>query len=74
MKMNIDPIRPGDRVLCAVSGGADSMYLLCRMLELKEKHGFEVCCAHFDHGMRGEESGRDAAFVAAFCADAASPA
>ena len=73
MKMNIDPIRPGERVLCAVSGGADSMYLLCRMLELKEKHGFEVCCAHFDHGMRGEESGRDAAFVAAFCASRGVP-
>ena len=73
MKMNIEPIRPGDRVLCAVSGGADSMYLLCRMLELKEKHGFEVCCAHFDHGMRGEESGRDAAFVAAFCASRGVP-
>ena len=39
MKMNIDPIRPGDRVLCAVSGGADSMYLLCRMLELAPQRG-----------------------------------
>ena len=64
MTMNTDPIRSGDRVLCAVSGGADSMYLLCRMLEA----GFPVVCAHFDHGMRGEESARDAAFVAAFCA------
>ena len=68
MKMNIDCIRPGDRVLCAVSGGADSMYLLCRMLELAPAGGFSVVCAHFDHGMRGEESARDAAFVAAFCA------
>ena len=66
--MNIESVRPGDRVLCAVSGGADSMYLLCRMLQLAPERGFEVCCAHFDHGMRGEESARDADFVAAFCA------
>ena len=69
MTMHIDPVRPGDRVLCAVSGGADSMYLLCRMLQLAPERGFEVCCAHFDHGMRGEESARDADFVAAFCAE-----
>ena len=69
MKMHIDPIRPGARVLCAVSGGADSMYLLCRMLELAETRGFTVLCAHFDHGLRGTESARDAAFVASFCAE-----
>ena len=71
--MNIDPVRPGDRVLCAVSGGADSMYLLCRMLELAGERGFEVHCAHFGHGMRGAESARDAAFVAAFCAERSVP-
>lgn len=73
MKMNIDPIRPGDRVLCAVSGGADSMYLLCRMLELAPQRGFEVRCAHFDHGLRGIESERDAAFVQSFCAERGIP-
>ena len=29
--MTIDAIMPGVRVLCAVSGGVDSMYLLHRM-------------------------------------------
>ena len=32
--MTIDAIMPGVRVLCAVSGGVDSMYLLHRMTEL----------------------------------------
>ena len=32
--MTIDAIAPGARVLCAVSGGVDSMYLLHRMTEL----------------------------------------
>ena len=73
MTMLIDPVRPGDRVLCAVSGGADSMVLLCRMLQLAPERGFAVLCAHFDHGMRGEASWRDAAFVEAFCAERGVP-
>ena len=32
--MSIDAITPGARVLCAVSGGVDSIYLLHRMTEL----------------------------------------
>lgn len=67
MRMNIDPIRPGDRVLCAVSGGADSMYLLCRMLELAEERQISVLCAHFNHKQRGAESDRDEQFVLDFC-------
>lgn len=66
--MNIDRIAAGDRVLCAVSGGADSMYLLCRMLELGRAHGFAVACAHYNHRLRGAESDRDEQFVRTFCA------
>lgn len=66
--MNIDRIAAGDRVLCAVSGGADSMYLLCRMLELGRARGFAVACAHYNHRLRGAESDRDEQFVRAFCA------
>ena len=50
-------------VLCAVSGGADSMYLLARLREL----GCRVAAATYDHGLRGERSRRDAEFVAAYC-------
>lgn len=71
--MNIDRIAAGDRVLCAVSGGADSMYLLCRMLELGRAHGFTVACAHYNHRLRGTESDRDEQFVRAFCAEHAVP-
>lgn len=65
--MNIDPIQSGDRVLCAVSGGADSMYLLNRMLELAGKRKITVLCAHFNHKQRGAESDRDEQFVLDFC-------
>ena len=67
MTMTIDAIAPGEHVLCAVSGGVDSMYLLYRMAELAAQRGFVVGCAHFNHGLRGAESDRDEAFVRAQC-------
>ena len=60
-------VQPGDRVICAVSGGADSVALLFAMYLLKEKLGITLEAAHFNHGLRGEESNRDEAFVKALC-------
>ena len=62
-------ILPGQRVLCAVSGGSDSMALLAVLLALRGEGGFEVEAAHFNHGIRGESAREDAAFVAARCAE-----
>ncbi len=62
-----DMIRPGDRVICAVSGGADSMALLWGLYLLREKLDFTLEAAHFNHHLRGADSDRDAAFVAEFC-------
>ncbi len=62
-----DMVKPGDRVICAVSGGADSMALLWAMYLVKEKLGISLAAAHFNHHLRGEESDRDAAFVKDFC-------
>jgi len=56
-------IPPGSRVLCAVSGGADSVCLLAGLYDLRDTLGFTLCAAHYDHGLRGEESRRDAEFV-----------
>ena len=60
-------VRPGDRVVCAVSGGADSTALLFAMYLLREKWGITLEAAHFNHHLRGEESDRDETFVRAFC-------
>ena len=60
-------VQPGDRVVCAVSGGADSMALLWCMHLLKDKLRIEVQAAHFNHNLRGEESRRDEDFVVSFC-------
>jgi tRNA(Ile)-lysidine synthase len=62
-----DMVHPGDSVVCAVSGGADSMALLMAMYVLKEKLGISLSAAHFNHRLRGEESDRDEAFVRDFC-------
>lgn len=62
-----DMIRQGDTVVCAVSGGADSMALLWAMWLLKDTLQVEVQAAHFNHNLRGEESLRDEIFVKDFC-------
>lgn len=59
-------IPPGSTVLCAVSGGADSVYLLHRLYCLRRELDFTLVAAHFDHRLRGEESKQDAQFVAEF--------
>lgn len=60
-------VQPGDTLVCAVSGGADSVALLFALYLLKEKLGIRLEAAHFNHHLRGEESQRDEAFVAQLC-------
>ena len=60
-------VKPGDKVICAVSGGADSMALLWAMHLLKDKLEISLEAAHFNHNLRGGESDRDEAFVRDFC-------
>lgn len=61
---------PGEgTVLCAVSGGADSMCLLTFLTEQAERYGFQVAAAHFNHGLRGETAARDEDFVKNYCAE-----
>ena len=62
-----DLIPPGASVLCALSGGADSMYLLCRLLEGAEKGGYTVRAAHYNHRLR-PTAVRDEDFVRDWCA------
>lgn len=60
-------VKPGDIIICAVSGGADSVALLFAFYLLKDKLCIQLEAAHFNHHLRGEESDRDEAFVREFC-------
>ena len=61
-------VSKGDHVICAVSGGADSVALLFGLYLLKDKLGISLSAAHFNHCLRGAESDRDEAFVRELCA------
>ena len=63
-----DMVQPGDTVVCAVSGGADSVALLFAMYLLREKLDITLEAAHFNHHLREAESDRDEAFVRTLCA------
>ncbi|MBP1689939.1 MAG: MesJ, partial [Deltaproteobacteria bacterium] len=56
-------LEPGDTVLAAVSGGADSVALLVALLDLRDEFEITIAAAHLDHGLRGVESGADRLFV-----------
>ena len=68
-----DMIPSGGVVLCAVSGGADSMCLLHLLSAMGAVGGFTLAAAHYNHHLRGGESDRDEQFVADWCAAHAIP-
>lgn len=57
----------GKRICVACSGGEDSVCLLHYLKSREEKDGFFLSAVHVEHGIRGEESKADAAFVAELC-------
>jgi len=61
---NYDMIREGEKVIVAVSGGPDSVFLLHSLGRLKKKLKIkELIVCNLDHGLRGKESEDDSDFV-----------
>lgn len=60
-------LSPGDHVVVAVSGGADSMALLHFLHKHAADFGITVTAAHFNHCIRGKEADDDERFVREFC-------
>ena len=52
----------GMHLVCAISGGADSVAMSHCLLSLREELGFTLALCHYNHGLRGEESDGDEAF------------
>lgn len=62
------PRLTGANVLCAVSGGVDSVALLRLLVSLRNEGLLQLHAAHFEHGIRGQTSLEDCDFVRALCA------
>ena len=60
-------LKEGDRVLAAVSGGADSVCMLHVLWRLSEETGFKLYCAHLNHGLRGAAADSDEDYVKKLC-------
>jgi tRNA(Ile)-lysidine synthase len=54
---------PGDHVIAGVSGGADSVALLCVLCSLQKKWDLRLTVAHLNHMLRGGAACREAVFV-----------
>jgi len=57
----------GDRVVIGVSGGADSVFLLYVLAELRDEGWIRLSAVHVHHGIRGDEADEDAEFVQKMC-------
>ncbi|MDQ6420714.1 tRNA lysidine(34) synthetase TilS [Paenibacillus sp. LHD-117] len=58
--------KDGDKIVVAVSGGADSMALLHLLHALAGPRRLRIVAAHVNHGFRGEESEAELALVRAY--------
>ncbi|KUO50750.1 MAG: hypothetical protein APF76_15755 [Desulfitibacter sp. BRH_c19] len=58
-----DLLQQNDKILVAVSGGADSLALLHCLNLLKNKYELTLIVAHLNHMFRGMEADRDAEYV-----------
>lgn len=56
-------IEPGDRLVAAVSGGADSVCLLDVLHRLEKALDMTLTVAHFDHGLRPDADESETEFV-----------
>ena len=55
-------LKPGMRVAVGLSGGADSVALLCALVEQGRELGVVLHAAHLHHGLRGAEADADLEF------------
>ena len=55
------------RIAVAVSGGVDSAVLLHRLVGVRDFYAISLCVVHCEHGIRGQESEKDMAFVQEIC-------
>lgn len=57
----------GDTIIAGVSGGADSLALLCLLMDTAPVFGINIHVVHINHHLRGVAADNDQAFVESFC-------
>ena len=62
-----DMLQKKDSVMIGVSGGADSICLLCMLLDLADEYELTLTAVHVNHGLRGKEAQADEEYVKTFC-------
>lgn len=62
-------VRPGDKLILGISGGADSVCLLFLLLEYSKRVSLELAAVHVNHGIRGAAAEADACYVEKLCRD-----
>jgi tRNA(Ile)-lysidine synthase len=60
-------INKGDKILVALSGGPDSVFLFKFLLKYKKKYQIELGAMHLNHMIRGREANRDERFCKSLC-------
>jgi tRNA(Ile)-lysidine synthase len=59
----------GDRILAALSGGADSVFMLRFLNKFKNRFGIELGALHINHQLRGKNSDQDEKFCMELCGE-----
>ena len=59
-------IENGDKIVCGVSGGPDSISMLHILNEIKEEYKFDIYVAHINHMIR-DEAEDDEKYVQQYC-------
>jgi tRNA(Ile)-lysidine synthase len=57
----------GDKILAAISGGPDSIFMLNFLLKFKKKYRIEIGAMHINHMIRGKEADDDEKFCKKLC-------
>ena len=73
LPLDLTLLRPGLRLAVGLSGGADSVALLCALVARSHELGLNVHAAHLHHGLRGPEADDDLAFCAALASQLGVP-
>ncbi len=63
----------GEKILVALSGGPDSVFLLHFLYKFKNKFKIEIGAVHINHKLRGNDSERDELFCKTICDELAIP-